>query len=134
MNDYEGNESTGSMIVTVLVLVGIIGSVFWFSGKNEPEYFNDKDFDFSSYTTKKREYWDLSLYSSKNPNTDYLIDKITGFATRTACLKEGVKRRTRNGGSFECGYKCKTQYFTIEKSKDQVDICEKVCDDGGCRE
>lgn len=127
----DGHHSNWVIYTIIIIIIGII--VFWLfsSNSNKPESFSSGD--ISSYTTSKRDYWDLSIYSSENPDTDYLIEKIKGFATKSACIEAGLSK-TSTKGSYECGYKCKTQYTQIKDSKNQVDICEKVCDAGGCRD
>lgn len=126
-----GQHPNWAIYVFITIVIGII--VFWLfsSNSNKPESFSSGD--ISSYTTSKRDYWDLFIYSSENPDTDYQTDTIRGFATKSACIEEGLNK-TRSGGSYECGYKCKTQYSQIKDHKSEVDICETVCDDGGCRD
>lgn len=128
--EFEKTSNNKLGYVIIVIIIGVVG-FFWLSSTNETQYVGTND--FSSYTTEKRDTWDLSLYSSESPNTDYLVDKIKGFASQSSCVDEGVSRRL-SGGSFECGYKCKTQYSTLKGFRDQYDICERVCDDGGCRE
>lgn len=112
-------------------IIGVLGYFFWQNYSNKPESFSTEDFE--SYTTEKRDNWDLFLYSSDSPDSDYLISSTKGFVSQDACISEGVSKRI-NGGSFECSYKCKTQYTTFQGKSDQFELCEKTCDDGGCRE
>jgi len=128
--DEDKKNNSGWIVLFIIIFIFVAVKV-WNNFSNKPEYFDTEG--MSSYTTEKRDDWELSLYSSENPNTDFLMDKIKGFSSKDTCLAEGVSRRIK-GGSFECSYKCKTQYTNIGGYKDQVDICEKVCDDGGCRD
>lgn len=131
MNKNRWNNNAGNSVILVLILIGIV--VFWFIYKNanKPSYVSVDN--FNSYTTERRNNWELFLYSSNQPNTDYQFDTIEGLVSKEICLNEGIKR-TKSGGSFECGYKCKTQYYTLENVSDEVRICQKICFIGGCRD
>jgi len=87
----------------------------------------------STYTTKRRQDWDLFLYTSEYPDTDSQRDEILGFASKNGCIAEGIKR-TSKSGSFECGYKCETTHFRMGDYEDTFDVCKKLCDQYECND
>lgn len=119
------------LIIIVILFIGFLAVTVYFNVQNKSEYFSDGN--ISSYTTAKRNNWDLFLYSSESPNTEYKSDVIKGFANMDVCIQEGIKK-TKDIGSYECGYRCKTQNTDIEGYKNEFDICEKVCTLRGCRD
>jgi hypothetical protein len=121
-----------SKAVILIGIILILGIYLWFSSNNtnKPEIISSGN--ITSYTSSKGNYWDLMLYSTQTPDTTKKIDSIKGLATKEACIEEGIKR-TKEAGSFECGYKCKEQQLKVGESKENYDLCEKVCDQGGCK-
>lgn len=71
--------------------------------------------------------WTLFLYSSENPDMNYLLNRVDNLSSKDICTATGFAY-TKKFGSYECGYDCKfnNKYFT--------EICDKTCDHGGCRD
>lgn len=89
--------------------------------------------DVYLHTTAKRDGWNLFIYSTDTPDIDYQVDTIRGFMSEESCLSAGHER-TRLGGSYECGYKCKTQTSRVgDQNITSYDVCEEVCGGRGCR-
>jgi len=81
----EDKRGKGNSIILVIIIL-LAGYFFWQNYSNKPEYYSTDDLNI--YTTEKRDNWELSLYSSENPDTYYLIDNIKGFATKDGCISE----------------------------------------------
>lgn len=71
--------------------------------------------------------WTLFLYSSENPDMNYLLNRVDNLSSKDVCISTGYAY-SKKFGSYECAYDCryKKEYFT--------EICGKTCDHGGCRE
>ena len=73
--------------------------------------------------------WALNVYSSDEPNIDYLKVTIPGYNTQTACMEKGYSY-TKSSGSFECSYGC----GSTRDYSGMTDVCDKVCNKSGCRD
>lgn len=122
----------GYIVGASIVLIAISGWNWYKNYTNKPEFFETDG--FSSYTSEKRDGWELWIYSTNAPNTDYEIFEQLGLSSKEQCVSEGLAR-TREGGSYQCGVNCYTSSSQIEDFDSiDVEICELICDKSGCRE
>ena len=77
--------------------------------------------------TKKS--WTLFLYTSEIPDLDYKEQAIEGYKDKVSCTEKGFSF-TREEGSYECGYDCKS--IPDIEAKGTMD-CETLCTKHGCR-
>ncbi|MFA6415858.1 MAG: hypothetical protein WCW47_03840 [Candidatus Paceibacterota bacterium] len=121
----------GYVIGGVIVVLAIVGWNWFKEYNNKPKYFNSDK--ISSYTSAKRKGWELWVFSTDKPNTDYQIFDQLGLSSKSQCVSEGMAR-TRNSGSYQCGYNCYTSSSKVEDFEpNTVEICELICDRSGCR-
>ncbi len=81
----------------------------------------------NSQSSVPNKSWTLFVYSSLNPDQDFIKNKIENIDSKDACIQSGLAY-TKTSGSYECAYGC--EYRKEYKSE----ICERTCDHGGCRE
>ena len=124
-------KDKGAYIIgAVIFMLAYFGWNLYKDYKNKPSFYQSDD--LSSYQSAKREGWDLWIYSTESPDTDYVIDEFFGL-TKELCLTEGLAR-TRTGGSYQCGKNCYTVETTLGENTDVTDVCEIMCEKSGCRE
>jgi hypothetical protein len=98
---------------------------------NKPKFYESDD--MSSYTSARRKGWDLWIYSTDTPNTEHEIFEQLGLSSKSQCMTEGLAR-TRNGGSYQCGYNCYSTTSQFQKFDPvNIDVCETICERSGCR-
>lgn len=120
----------------ILLFFGITGLVVWGwdayeNYKNRSEYFKTDTTEF--YKSKRREGWELRIYSGDQQYKDFEVGEFLGLSKDT-CISEGLAR-TRNAGSYSCGYQCYTSETTFEDGiVDSTNVCKIICDKNGCRE
>ena len=126
------SENIGGYVIGIFIVLLVISGWNWYKDyTNKPEFFETDG--LSSYTSEKRKGWELWIYSTNTPNTDYTIDEARGLS-KDVCMAEGLAR-TRDGGSFQCGKNCYTNMTQIEDFEpNTIEVCEIMCEKSGCRD
>lgn len=115
-NDDEfENEASGVWKPSRSHMVSIISAVVFVAVAS---------FTFSLFSPHKD--WTLFIYNSQSPDTEKQEAKIGGIISKELCLTNG-DNIIKPGQSYECGYDCNINSAGLN-------ICDRVCDRGGCRE
>lgn len=75
---------------------------------------------------EKNGTWTLTVYSTENPDIDSETYTLHAIKSKNECLERG-NTKTPSGGTFHCSYGC-------ELGSGGYWVCDKICDNFGCRD